>query len=132
MNRKIRFLVVAQKYREGLLSGDETMYKDLEIEVPKDWFIPKISAIGLQAPEPDPRLYDDWSSLVILEHSNISNLVGKLLTHIDATFIDQEQRKAQKTLTEQIVYGWSESMSNASYDRVKTAVEKLDGKKTIN
>ena len=37
---------------------------------------------------------------------DVSELEGKLLTHIDATFSDVQQRKAQKDIIRQMVWDW--------------------------
>ena len=37
---------------------------------------------------------------------DISNLEGKLLTFIDATVLDKEQRKAQKDIIRQMLWEW--------------------------
>lgn len=42
----------------------------------------------------------------IISHEDNNRLLGKLLTYIDATYIDQEQRKAHKDIVKQVVYDW--------------------------
>ncbi len=57
-------------------------------------------------PEPDGgrRLGSDVLPVVPLEYTN--NLTGRLLTIIDATFSDPEQRKAMKDLFSQSLWSW--------------------------
>ena len=43
----------------------------------------------------------------IVGYEDVTRLVGKLLTYIDATYSDKEQREAQKTILKGIVYDWS-------------------------
>jgi len=38
---------------------------------------------------------------------DISLLEGRILTHIDATFSDAQQRKAQKDILRQMVWDWA-------------------------
>lgn len=46
----------------------------------------------------------------IIGYQDVQRLVGKLLTYIDATYTDQEQRKAHKDLVKESVHGWHEEM----------------------
>lgn len=41
-----------------------------------------------------------------LKTYDISELEGKLLTHIDATFSDVQQRKAQKDIIRSLIWNW--------------------------
>ena len=50
------------------------------------------------------RVSDDINPVVPYEY--INNLIGKLLTLIDASTVDKEQRQAQKDLFRQIVWNW--------------------------
>jgi len=43
---------------------------------------------------------------VKLDYDDARDIVGKLLTYIDATFTDKEQREAQKQLVKRTVYDW--------------------------
>lgn len=47
----------------------------------------------------------------VVGYSDINNLVGRLLTYIDATYSDREQREAQKTLIKGVVFDWYEKKS---------------------
>ena len=40
------------------------------------------------------------------------NIEGQLLTLVDATFQDPEQRKAQKDMIRKIVWGWNQEWVN--------------------
>lgn len=42
----------------------------------------------------------------VIHYGSINHLVGKLLTMIDATVTDKEQRQAQKDLFKQIAWDW--------------------------
>ncbi len=49
----------------------------------------------------------------IIRRWQLDNLVGRLLTYIDATYSDQQQRKAHKDIVKQAAYNW---FMDASYD----------------
>ncbi len=49
-------------------------------------------------------------------HYLYDNLVGKLLTYIEATFTDPEQRKAHKDIVKQIVYDLRRSREQTARD----------------
>lgn len=44
-----------------------------------------------------------------INFTDIDNLIGKLLTIVDATFTDKEQREAQKSVIKSIVRDWGHS-----------------------
>ncbi len=46
----------------------------------------------------------------IWDYNDEQRLVGKLLTYIDATYTDQEQRKAHKDIVKDIVYGYCQDL----------------------
>lgn len=48
--------------------------------------------------------------LLAVDSSDINNLVGRMLTVVDASISDQEQRKALKDIVKQNVWSWSEQV----------------------
>ena len=50
--------------------------------------------------------YDNLPGIKVERDSELSNLVGKLLTYTDATFTDTEQRKAHKRILKDTIYTW--------------------------
>lgn len=44
--------------------------------------------------------------LRVLRRQQVDSLVGKLLTYIEATYSDPQQRKAHKDIVKQLVYNW--------------------------
>lgn len=44
---------------------------------------------------------------VMLEMNDVSSLVGRLLTIVDASYVDKEQKEAVKTLVKKTVWEWS-------------------------
>lgn len=52
-----------------------------------------------------------------INYTEIYDLVGKLLTFVDATFQDKEQRKAMKTLIKHTVYDWYELIESEQHPK---------------
>lgn len=75
------------------------------VSVPEDQRI-----VGIIRTDFDPasdgsvRASDDLDP--VISYERINDLVGKLLTMIDATFTDKEQRQAMKDLYKQIAWDW--------------------------
>ena len=112
MKRKVTFVV--GKLTEHPTDSKDCAYRQAEIEVPDDWSSLRPIALSVATSGPGNRddTYDNVA--VIIEHHKVANLVGKLLTYVDATFTDVEQRKAHKDIVNQIVYDWySYHMRNA-------------------
>lgn len=49
---------------------------------------------------------------VLIDWSDIQSLEGRLLTHVDATYADKEQREAQKSLVRMTVREWMRGLEN--------------------
>lgn len=67
-----------------------------------------------EGPNPES---DDPSIYALLPHfgwTTVSCLKGRLLTLIDATFTDPQQRKAQKDVVWQVLRSWMESIEAAA------------------
>jgi len=50
--------------------------------------------------------FDNLNGIVVSRDLELSVLVGKLLTYVEATYSDQEQRKAHKRLIKETIYTW--------------------------
>lgn len=48
----------------------------------------------------------DGNALRVIRKWQVQDLVGQLLTYVDATYSDKEQRQAQKDLVRHHVYTW--------------------------
>ena len=44
--------------------------------------------------------------LRVIRRYQLDNLVGRLLTYVEATYSDPQQRKAHKDIVKQLVYNW--------------------------
>lgn len=100
-------LVVCEGYgNQGAprLSGTEKII-DLKMRVPETQDI-----MGVIREDFDPESSGDkrMSAAIdpVIRYERINNLVGKLLTLVDAAFIDIEQRKAMKDLVTQNCWDW--------------------------
>lgn len=61
--------------------------------------------------EPDGSRRSNPSLDPVVRYERINDLLGKLLTLVDASTTDAAQRKAQKDLFKQTVWGWYEAQT---------------------
>lgn len=96
--------MVTGPWSEHPLEARQCTYRKLEIETPDDG-TQRVLAVAVEnnSPGEGPK-YN--SSSPIVEHYDIDNLVGKLLTYVDATYSDPMQRSAHKDLIRQSVWDW--------------------------
>ena len=99
-------LVFEKSYQglKGLTAN--TFSKDINVDLPEGFEMANIvSAVcydlmqGSNHPSSD--IYAN-----IWDHEDEGRLVGKLLTYIDATYSDKEQREAHKALVKDLMYGY--------------------------
>lgn len=50
--------------------------------------------------------YDSLQGIKVERDEELSKLVGRLLTYIDATYTDIDQRKAHKRILKDTIYTW--------------------------
>ena len=60
--------------------------------------------------------FNNVEGAVVRRDIELSQLVGKLLTYIDATYTDLEQRKAHKRLVKNEVYAWYYDTFDAQHE----------------
>lgn len=111
-------LVFVKSYLE-IPTFKDTFTSDIEVDVPEGF--DQIHLIGARVYEPE-NVQSTFPSgdfnACILEHHDVSNLVGQLLTYIDATFTDPEQRKAHKDIVKEKVYSWHGSLRERAVQTV--------------
>ena len=66
------------------------------------------------------------SNALIMDYKDFQNLMGKLLTYVDATFSDPEQRKAHKDIVKNTLW----SIEREMRDRAIQSVDAHTGEKT--
>lgn len=81
---------------------NDTLFARVSIEIPDRFDMLSPRAIFLN--EDDSENIPAHATGTIVERRDINALVGQLLTYVDATFSDPEQRKAHKDIIKQIVY----------------------------
>lgn len=114
--RKVK-LVFVKSFLEHATFND-TFSRDIEIESPND--IEDFRLIGARIYQPDndsATIGGDYNAM-LLEYRDEQDLLGKLLTYIDATYTDQEQRKAHKDIVRQIVNNWRQDISTRGIQTV--------------
>lgn len=105
MKRKVT--VVLGPWSEHPLEARQCLYEQFEVEVENG--TQRVLAVAVENEEPSPKggeaiMYH--SSATIVSGHDIDNLVGKLLTYIDATYSDKDQRNAHKDIARQTVWDW--------------------------
>jgi hypothetical protein len=96
-------------YRPYIDSNSEVI--DLKLNIPDTHSIAGVIRTDFDA-DPDGSRRASDALTPVIECDRINNLVGRLLTQIDATFSDPEQRKAMKDLFTQIAWGWYEGQTD--------------------
>lgn len=104
-------LVFATNFVEIPTSKDH-FSKEIEIEVPSS-IDAEVHLVAARVYSNDMRK-DEFPSgdinSTIWDYSDESRLVGKLLTYIDATYTDKEQREAHKDIVKGLVYGYCQDL----------------------
>lgn len=97
----------------------DTFSKEVEVEVP--------SSIDSEVHLIAARVYSNNASsnepsgdsnATIWDYNDESRLVGKLLTYIDATYTDKEQRQAHKDIVKELVYGYCQDLRTRAIQTV--------------
>lgn len=105
----------------------DTFSQTLDVESPFDMFHligarvwqPKTSEDGLPPGDADAVIYD---------YNDTNDLLGRLLTYIDATYSDPEQRKAHKDIVKKIVWDRVAEISERARQTVNSHKETLEVK----
>lgn len=85
---------------------------DLKLELPEKENIIGIIRTDFE-PEKDGSVRASDDLCPVIPYERVNDLVGKILTLVDATFSDKEQRKAMKDLFTQIPWSWYNGHSDA-------------------
>lgn len=69
----------------------------------------------------------DHNTLRLIRKFSVRELVGELLTYVDATYQDKEQREAQKDIVRNIVYRWFDNsfFGQEVLDKVEALLEEM-------
>lgn len=60
----------------------------------------------------------------VIRYNDIEQIVGRLLTYVDATYSDTEQRKAHKDIVKQLVYDWSNDLRTRATQEIESGLRK--------
>lgn len=58
------------------------------------------------------------SNAVILSGKDFNDIIGRILTYVDATFTDQEQRKAHKDIVKKLIWDWNNELRTRAIQTV--------------
>lgn len=124
MKRKVK-LVFVKNYLEAPTWADTTAY-DCEVTVPENFGDQGIHLTAARVYESTPNeLPGGDSNAIILDSQDFSSILGKLLTYVDATYTDPEQRKAHKDLIKQTLWGWEHELRERAIQTVDSHSEDL-------
>jgi hypothetical protein len=124
MKQKVK-LVFARSYVENPTSNDcfaETIHIELPSHIKQAHLI---SARSYQPEEmKDSHTLGGDDTATIWDYHDEQHLVGKLLTYIDATYSDKEQRQAHKDILKDVVYGYFQELRTRAIQTVKAYPDK--------
>lgn len=63
------------------------------------------------------------TNAVIINYRDTSNLLGKMLTYVDATYSDAEQRKAHKDIVRDMIYAWEREIRERAVQTVDAHIK---------
>ncbi len=110
MSKKVKLVFV--KSFLDIPTFRDTFASDIEVEVPEGFDSVHLIGARIYGAEPAPgehmitEMPSGDANTTILEYRDVNQLVGQLLTYIDATFTDPEQRKAHKDIVKEKVHNW--------------------------
>lgn len=83
----------------------------ITVELPTDFESVHLVAARVYEPEDAVTSHPSGdSNACIWNYQDEQRLVGKLLTYVDATYADPEQRKAHKDIVKELVYGYCQEL----------------------
>lgn len=103
-------LVLEKSFTDIRGLSANTFSKDINIELPTGFNMARIVAARCYDPTQGSDRPSSDATAVIWEYDDESRLVGKLLTYIDATYTDKDQREAHKSLVKDLLYGYFQDM----------------------
>lgn len=116
-------LVFEKSYEPQRGLSVNSFSEDLEVALPPGFEMAQlVSAVcydvhhGVEHPSSD-----EYAN--IWDYTDENRLVGKLLTYIDATYTDKEQREAHKSIIKDIVYGFAADIHERAVQTVKAHTE---------
>lgn len=128
--RKVK-LVFVKAYLD-IPTFKDTFSCDVEVQSPSD--IEDFRLIGARIYERETAAQNIGgdTNTMVLEYADEQNLLGKLLTYIDATYTDQEQRKAHKDIVRQVVNNWRQDIHTRGVQTVDSQEAATAYQGTIN
>ena len=103
--------LVFEKNFVDIPTAKDTFSKDIEIQVPTriDGEV-HLAAARVYEQDGQTGYPSNDTSATIWTYGDENRLVGKLLTYIDATYTDKEQRQAHKDIVKDLVYGYCQDL----------------------
>lgn len=118
-------LVFEKSFTENRGLSANTFSADIEVDLPEGFDMAHlVSARCYDAYKGNEHPSGDMTATVC-DYTDESYLVGKLLTHVDATFTDPEQRKAHKDITKDLIYGYFNDLRQRASQIIESQTKKI-------
>lgn len=117
-------LVFEKSYTEHRGLSSNTFSKDIDVELPQGIDMAHLVAAKCYDPKQSSNAPSGDTVARVWDYTDDQRLVGKLLTYIDATFVDKEQREAHKNLVKDLVYGYCSDLQTRAYQTVESQTDK--------
>ena len=107
-------LVFEKNFQEIRGLASNSFDKDINVDLPSGFDSARL--VSARCYDPKSQSGSEYAlpasdvTASIWEYEDEQRLVGKLLTYIDATYTDPEQRKAHKDIVKDLVYGYCQDM----------------------
>lgn len=113
-------LVFEKSFQEIRGLSSNTFSQDVDIEVPAGFN--RAHLISARCYNPDQGSDEPVSDVAanIWDYQDEQRLVGKVLTYIDATYTDKEQREAHKNLTKDLLYGYFQDIHTRARQTIES------------
>lgn len=113
-------LVFEKSYTENRGLSVNSFSEDISVDLPEGFKMAHLVSAVCYDPYQGGDQPNSDTYATIWEYEDENRLVGKLLTYIDATYTDVEQRKAHKDLVKDLVYGYFSDLRTRAVQTVKS------------
>lgn len=121
--------IVLAPWNEKTLEAQQCVYREVEVETDDDRQL-RVLAVSIENDMQMAKGSFDSSGTIVDWHE-IDDLVGKLLTYVDATYSDKEQREAHKSIVRDTVWKWfnhNRTHGEKTIDYTNTRIKELAAK----
>lgn len=113
-------LVFEKSFQEFRGLSSNTFSHDVDIDLPKGFDRAHLVAARCYSPDQGSNEPSSDVDAYIWEYADEQRLVGKVLTYIDATYVDKEQREAHKNIMKDLLYGYFQDIRTRSIQTIES------------